>query len=1338
MPFTKRSVEPVNIRQGALSNHPDVSLGEEHEVIISKSYTQILLQLSQLSTYANEIFKELSQECQGVINRSQKLKTRVWEIEQKSNELNVLETPLPESSLEIVGAAIREATPVQPEQETGLFTAASRPDSVQRLYSKADRTPRAVYAALGPQGWKAAKRFCLMPCLKQPGETKYTIAKLEKAPYIIRYERNERLKPPRPRTHSAAPRPRSCADILDYSQQTSRSTLPTPEEHALRSAKSQPSVLVSIDTSFSAFERFAETRASLRNIQSHEQSNSMRLSRDARRQTIGGTNSYGRKCVCEQPATISTEKLLEPDTNKTDRAKRKNPDLYIEDTVELFSRDRSRSKDKKESVIKKLVKRSKSLPRNIGREKCRETLVPPDFYDITPQHTLIVAQNGAYLNEKDEKIYTNFYGAPNTELPSPRRIEEMRKSKSDHQLSEKGRSKSTSAAEELKLKHVNGRRPRSVSAERGHGTHSDEKHYNSLSKTFSGIFNKGRKSKTLSHPPSLSRDSLNTVFSKEGEEMAKRQMKRNTLLSTQITLRKRDSKATTSSSGRWSGSERFSLDSDGMFGLSQRESRASADRDSALGADINDNRKSFDGDKLLPADETNSLYSVDTDGFYTTMHTDIHISQGKTSESPFSEDIDINFGNLSMVSSSSTCTSTHTLNETEKSTPKNRNSSQGSSIGSYPDSDQAEEISQRVASKVEAGRKINRYSLVMGSFEDINGNDEKDIETSEETRSQTTLRGHTNLKQSKTYESELDLVLEDLSESDTVTVHSDSESVCSLTVAQTDDQSDSRGKKTHESVLSEEQHIESPPVSNNLLRYKLLNGCTNYQKLTHSVSGTPLATHSKSGTSLVEQNDIRSCKSLPRNLKNGVSGTYLNGLVTALDNMGSWPRKFSRVQSEIKPETLQKSDDAQSTQPSHSKRRSLSPGKLKSSQSTEKTEKIHSLIEEARRMSSISDKGQSLTPPKVIVPSTYDSQLSQDIELVSPYASSDVAMSPPNDSSDYFRRQRSYKIACSNQVTPRKILPRANSEDPTAMRRNYSYRQANKVLRAQNSESIIEHQILDTSGVAEDPSLARVPSYKLAQQTSFFERSSRAPSYRKAVELNETDSGLGSGDLTSSSSTMTSSSESNNSDSSNGRQSSYRTATENGSKTVELPPPALHNRVIKECMRGVYENEEIHLSKPLVVSNSEMVKIGTANHSKHHYSVPKIPAQPISFHPHYVNVKVGVQSKTAFKKSLQPSKSAPTPQESENSTSKLSLESGKCMTPPARSFSRRARPMSSYIPKEGEEAESVPQNRLMLPKYNQSTFPSMEMLKREERAVMSVLGKIRRSTRPLSYVQTDI
>ena len=95
MPFIKRDIQPVKIRQGALDKS-DISLGEEHEVIVNKSYTQILQQISQLATFANEIFKDLSQECQQVVNRSHKLKTRMWEIEQRSEKLNVLETPLRE------------------------------------------------------------------------------------------------------------------------------------------------------------------------------------------------------------------------------------------------------------------------------------------------------------------------------------------------------------------------------------------------------------------------------------------------------------------------------------------------------------------------------------------------------------------------------------------------------------------------------------------------------------------------------------------------------------------------------------------------------------------------------------------------------------------------------------------------------------------------------------------------------------------------------------------------------------------------------------------------------------------------------------------------------------------------------------------------------------------------------------------------------------------------------------------------------------------------------------------------------------------------------------------
>lgn len=99
---------------------------------------------------------------------------------------------------------------------------------------------------------------------------------LQRKEYNIVYERKDKIKPIRPRPQPAPRRPQSCSSavLLDCNLNTnrhslsgSRPTLPTPEELVLRSAKSHPSVLIAIDTSINTFDRFAQNRASLRNLQ---------------------------------------------------------------------------------------------------------------------------------------------------------------------------------------------------------------------------------------------------------------------------------------------------------------------------------------------------------------------------------------------------------------------------------------------------------------------------------------------------------------------------------------------------------------------------------------------------------------------------------------------------------------------------------------------------------------------------------------------------------------------------------------------------------------------------------------------------------------------------------------------------------------------------------------------------------------------------------------------------------------------------------------------------------------------------------------------------------------
>lgn len=477
-----------------------------------------------------------------------------------------------------------------------------------------------------------------------------------------------------------------------------------------------------------------------------------------------------------------------------------------------------------------------------------------------------------------------------------------------------------------------------------------------------------------------------------------------------------------------------------------------------------------------------------------------------------------------------------------------------------------------------------------------------------------------NLKQSKTYESELDLVLEDLSEAETATVCSDSESVVSFRMSRRDtkprasprrlsnssiqngvktkDSSTTNGNSVaHRPVPAARQSLstepscqtltkserakskslesldqtDSPSHEDKLTKYRLLNGCLNYQKLPQSDPGDHSVDHS------------RTCKSLPRNMRNMVGKGGMTSLLSTLDNMGSWPRKFSGIGSLTKSESSKEphslttstvTDSIASQQPNYLKRRSLSPGKMKNNLSLVKDEKIHNLIEEARRMSYKGVEPGHKTPPRPLSqPEIMLSRVNSDspksvISPVSPYATCIIA--PP----EQFIRQPSYRIACTSDVKPVKVLPRSNSDDVSAFtRRNYSYRQAQKILRQQHSESIIENQVMDSplstsaSSQSINNNLVRAPSYRIAQSQSF-DRSNRAPSYRKALEFipHERDSGLGSGE-------MTSSSDSNHS-LEQGKLSSYRIATENSNDSLGRLQP-IYNR---KCFQYVSLPNSILLS----------------------------------------------------------------------------------------------------------------------------------------------------------------
>lgn len=356
-----------------------------------------------------------------------------------------------------------------------------------------------------------------------------------------------------------------------------------------------------------------------------------------------------------------------------------------------------------------------------------------------------------------------------------------------------------------------------------------------------------------------------------------------------------------------------------------------------------------------------------------------------------------------------------------------------------------------------------------------------------------------NMTKSLTYESELDLVLEELSETETATVHSDAESLVNF--HQNIDQSP-KGV-TRSNIKREDNSLTK--VTNN--------------KISHQPSNVRVETSAAAGS--------MSYSSLPRSVKSCVFDASAS--LTA-DNMGSWPRKASKLK--LGPADASNTELPKEQSQSSYKRRSLSPGKLKTS---ETNVKVRSLIEEARKMSSVNEHdlraahtSQTLTDS--LSKSLPINQLEQSStsDLISPYACSNITR-------HNFSRKPSYRLACSEMTSSC-----SSSSLPNTKQTNHStdYKTVRGISHTHNNETENQSYTDKKDSVSGGkPLLARAPSYRMAQSQSF-SRELRAPSYRKALNPfpRDRDSGLGSQE-------MTSSSDSNGSEC-NSRIPSYRRATE--------------------------------------------------------------------------------------------------------------------------------------------------------------------------------------------------
>ena len=84
MPFAKNCIEPTRLSRARLAADDKFDLG----CVSNNTLGGLLRQLSSLASLADNIFKELGEECVSVVNKTQRIRNRVGEITKHVGKLN--------------------------------------------------------------------------------------------------------------------------------------------------------------------------------------------------------------------------------------------------------------------------------------------------------------------------------------------------------------------------------------------------------------------------------------------------------------------------------------------------------------------------------------------------------------------------------------------------------------------------------------------------------------------------------------------------------------------------------------------------------------------------------------------------------------------------------------------------------------------------------------------------------------------------------------------------------------------------------------------------------------------------------------------------------------------------------------------------------------------------------------------------------------------------------------------------------------------------------------------------------------------------------------------------
>ncbi|XP_067144839.1 actin remodeling regulator NHS-like isoform X1 [Centruroides vittatus] len=284
MPFWKWTIEPVYLGRGNGKCEDDLL-----EATCNRTLVATLHQLTCLLKLAHYVFNDIGGECEALYKKTEELKGRIDVCSKTSKGLNARKVAVPAGDIDWY-CQVKDHYITTYVQETDLIVSSDRPVYVKHLYEKAAATPLPLIRAIDKfrtDGVRGSKIFARTPVLEETSKKNKNLDIETRRPASfalardwdeleITFLKNECSGP----CQTVAPSRDIIADLT---------RLPSPEERTLAMSLEYPSTVVPIDITGNSFQRMSSLRRSLLHVDFFIKRKKQK--KNKRRNTISGSTS---------------------------------------------------------------------------------------------------------------------------------------------------------------------------------------------------------------------------------------------------------------------------------------------------------------------------------------------------------------------------------------------------------------------------------------------------------------------------------------------------------------------------------------------------------------------------------------------------------------------------------------------------------------------------------------------------------------------------------------------------------------------------------------------------------------------------------------------------------------------------------------------------------------------------------------------------------------------------------------------------------------------------------------------------------------------------------------